>query len=80
MVLQEIFGVIASEAETLEAQAMQWIFGLLCMIEKPLLPDQAGDLNMLLKVLRKEREANQGDYERVAQIDVNIAIITEYFD
>lgn len=64
------------------AQEMLWLYGLLCLVEKPLLPDQAGDMNMLLNRLLKERERvmEEGEPERLAQVDVNIAIITEYFE
>ncbi len=59
---------------------MLWIYGLLCLLEKPLLPDQAADLNGLLEGLLKCRERVKGDPGVLAQVDVNIAIITEYFD
>lgn len=52
IVLQDIFGVIVSENEDRWDQLEEipetdqlWIYGLLCLLDKPLLPDQAGDLN-----------------------------------
>ena len=81
LVLQEVFGVIALEsADKMDEKVLMWLYGLLCLLEKPLLPDQAGDLNLLLNVLLGERERVKEQPAKLAQIDVNIAIITEYFD
>ena len=54
--MQEVFGIIALEsADKIDEKVLMWLYGLLCLLEKPLLPDQAGDLNLLLNVLLGER-------------------------
>ena len=89
VVLQCIFGKIVEEKEdqwdesdkSIELKDLLWIYGLLCALEKPLLPDQAGDLNLLLNVLLKLKQTlREGEAELRAQIDITIAIITEYFE
>ncbi|TNV77350.1 hypothetical protein FGO68_gene10414 [Halteria grandinella] len=75
LVLQEIFGMLARDLEDGDEVDQKWVYGLLCMLEKPLLAEQAGDLNQMLNGLLKKR----GQGEMIAEIDVNICIITEYF-
>jgi hypothetical protein len=80
LVLQEIFGVYASEREggVLPTQPeLQWLYGMLCLLEKPLLADQAADLNQLLNLLLNARP--RADTQLLACLDVNICLITEYF-
>ena len=52
--LQEIFGLLAEWDEEASGQpfrqetVLRWLYGLLCLLEKPLLPDQAADLCSLI--------------------------------
>ena len=52
--LQEIFGLLAEMDEEERGEplrrenVMRWLYGLLCLLEKPLLADQAAELNQLL--------------------------------
>ena len=85
-VLHEIFGILVSEKELswdstcmIDDNTLYQIYGLLCLIEKPLLPDQAGDLNRLLNLLLKHRNSTN-DHQYLAKLDTNIALITEYFE
>ncbi|CDW83501.1 UNKNOWN [Stylonychia lemnae] len=91
VVLQEIFGIFAIERQCdwLEKKQipeldLKIIYGLLCLLEKPLLPDQAADLNHLLSILLKFRQQLkveiQQDADKLSMLDINIALITEYFD
>ena len=84
--MQEIFGIIAAEKEmewdkksSIPESQLTWIFGLLCLVEKPLLAEQAGDLNTLLNMFLKHRQYIT-DPSQLASIDINICIITEYFE
>eukprot|EP00347_Sterkiella_histriomuscorum_P009528 403340862 len=90
LVLQEIFGVISSESENewdrkqkIPEVDQKLIYGLLCMVDKPLLPDQAADINHLLNILLKHRQnMDEKTLEGQAQLsvlDINICIITEHF-
>ena len=79
--LQECFGLIAEELDLTVEGHLRWVHGLLCLLEKPLLPDQAADLNMLLNKLLEVRESNKDENEQlIAMLNLNIAIITEYFE
>ena len=49
--LHEGFGLISEEIDLSEEKHMKWLYGLLCILEKPLLPDQAADLNLILNKL-----------------------------
>ena len=42
--LQEIFGLIAQDLEDGDRVDYRWLYGLLCLVEKPLLAEQAGDM------------------------------------
>ena len=42
--LQEVFGILADEADLSKEGTLRWVHGLLCLLEKPLLADQAADL------------------------------------
>lgn len=91
-VLHEIIGIIATEKETEWDKAhtipdsyLSIIYGLLCLIDKPLLPDQASDLNLVLNIMLKHRQDIDylhgiESYRYLAALDTNIALITEYFD
>ena len=46
--LHDGFAAIADECDLTSEKTLKWIYGLLCMLEKPLLPDQASDLNTLM--------------------------------
>lgn len=63
------------DAHAICENELTWLFGLLCLLEKPLLADQAGDLNTLLNILLKHRPS-----EGAAGIDINVCLITEYFE
>ena len=58
---------------------LRWVHGLLCLLEKPLLPDQASDLNVLLNKLLVLRQS-AGEEKLVAMLNINISIITEHFE
>ena len=78
--LQECFGLIADELDLKVESHLRWIHGLLCLLEKPLLADQAADLNMLLNKLLEMREKNNENQQLAAMLNLNIAIITEHFE
>ena len=79
--LQECFGLIAQDVDLKVERHLRWVHGLLCLLEKPLLPDQAADLNMLLNKLLEVRETQKdGNEQLAAMLNLNIAIITEYFE
>jgi len=83
--LQEIFGILLAEREDQWAthgaseSELSWLFGLLCLLEKPLLAEIAGDLNAVLNALLRQRQA-LGMGQALAAIDVNVCLITEYFE
>lgn len=57
--LQEIFGLLAEWDEEERGVpfrneiTLRWLYGLLCLQEKPLLAETAADLNQLLSRLRQ---------------------------
>ena len=58
---------------------LRWLYGLLCLLEKPLLPDQAADLNTLHGRLRRTQQ-DSSDQQVHAMVSLSSALITEHFD
>lgn len=75
--LHDGFAAIAERCDLSQPKILTWLYGLLCVLSKPLLPDQAADLNLILANLLEIKK--QRPYLK-AQVNLNIAIITEHFD
>jgi hypothetical protein len=54
--LHDGFASIAEECDLGDERVLRWLYGLLCVLEKPLLPDQAADLNVILQKLKSQME------------------------
>ena len=84
--LQEVFGLAAERDSEVNGNflkketVLRWLYGLLCLTEKPLLADQAADLNDLLARLELVRGQTEVSEEVKAMVSLNVALITEYFD
>lgn len=99
--LQDIYGLLADWDEDSNGQALsreftlRWLYALLCLTEKPLLADQAADMNSLLGRLRMQQASAEvvrvgtsataatslEDVEKLAVMQsLSIALITEHFD
>jgi hypothetical protein len=56
--LHDGLALFAEDVDLTQEKSIRWLYGLLCVLEKPLLPDQAADLNVLLTMLNKLRAQN----------------------
>jgi len=53
--------LISEESDLENQETLRWIYGLLCLLEKPLLPDQAAHLSELSVLLTELKEKHEGE-------------------
>jgi hypothetical protein len=69
--LQDIFGYEFNVSDT---NHLRWLYGLLSILEKPLLPDTAADLLDLGRVIKASRTDNS------IETDILLCLIERYFN